>query len=60
MKERYEIVIKTGGLSEEEIAKLRQKARKKALIIRNFDPEVPIFLVEEDNESEEKREIQDK
>ena len=43
---KFEIVIRTGGRSEEEITELRRKARMEALEIRIDHPEAQIFFVE--------------
>jgi len=49
---KFEIVIRTGGLSEEEIAELRRKARMEALEIRISHPEAQIFFIEEEEKGE--------
>jgi len=55
---KFEIVIRTGGLSEDEVADLRRRARMQALELRISHPDAQIFLIEEERkEKGEKLEI---
>jgi len=48
---KFEIIIRTAGLSEEEIADLRQRAGRRAAKLRAEHPDAEIFLVEDDSDA---------
>ena len=48
---KFEIIIRTAGLSEEEIADLRQRAGRQATELRAEYPDAEIFLVEDDTDA---------
>ena len=48
---KFEIIIRTAGLSEEEIADLRKTARRRAAELRAEHPDAEIFLVEDDTDA---------